>query len=104
MRAGWVVSATPALAGGKTTVPDFGPNVTIFDPSVPVAEINAKLQSLATASNGADLNRNAVYFHAGHVMQRRGRERPVHGDGIFPLSVGFMKFVQGPACRPATSG
>lgn len=47
--AGLVVSATPALAVGKAKLPDLGPNVTIFDPSMPVADINAKLQSLATA-------------------------------------------------------
>jgi hypothetical protein len=98
--AGLAVSTAPALASGKSTHPDFGPNVTIFDPSMPVAGINAKLQSLATASDGADLNRNAVFFMPGTYGSAAGANDPATATGYIDSSVGFMESVQGLGTSP----
>lgn len=51
----------------RPKTPDFGPNVTIFSPSTPLAEIQAKLDALADAQRDAEMStaRHAVYFLPG---------------------------------------
>src|ERR1035437_6860593 len=46
------------------TTPNFGPNVTIFDPSTPDSVIQAKLDSISTESEFSE-NRHAVFFKPG---------------------------------------
>jgi hypothetical protein len=54
-----------SAARGQYEIPDFGPNVYIFDPSVPVAEMNSLFLSMSGHSNGRDDKRTAVFFLPG---------------------------------------
>jgi hypothetical protein len=83
-----------------TAAPDFGPNVTIFDPSMPVADINAKLQALAAKSDGFDESRSAVYFMPGTYGSDAGRLNPATATGHVDSPVGFMMTVQGLGASP----
>ena len=47
LAAGVLVPTGAASAAGGSGAPDFGPNVFVYDPSTPVAEIQAKLDALA---------------------------------------------------------
>lgn len=63
--------AAPAQAAPKPTVdplhPDFGPNVQIFSPDMPLADIQSALDSLADQQRDAEMSseRHAVYFLPG---------------------------------------
>ena len=80
--------------------PDFGPNVTILDPSMSVDEINAKLRSIARRSNGFDEIRSAVYFMPGTYGSAAGQNAPATATGIIDSPVGFMETVQGLGASP----
>ncbi|WP_238007354.1 adenylyl cyclase [Dactylosporangium sp. AC04546] len=56
-------AASPPPSGGST----FGPNVTVFDPSMPVSEIQAKLDATHAAQVDAEMapNRYAFMFKPG---------------------------------------
>lgn len=101
---GALVVASLALAGGVNAhgrpMPDFGPNVTIFDPSMSVDEINATLQNLATRSTGFDEIRNAVYFMPGTYGSAAGQNTPATATGFIDSPVGFMETVQGLGASP----
>lgn len=66
-----VAGAAPAAAsphhGNDDGAPDFGPNVTIFDPSMPLAEIQAEVDALADQQRDNEMgaSRHAVYFMPG---------------------------------------
>ncbi len=67
-----MLSAVPALAGPGHPAPpasaiDLGPNVTVFGPSTPLADIQAKLDALAAKQVDAEMSseRYAVYFLPG---------------------------------------
>ncbi len=93
------IAAAAAQAHGAP-VPDFGPNVTIIDPSMPVRKINATLQALATRSNGFDEVRNAVYFMPGTYGSAAGQDNPAAATGFIDAPVGFMETVQGLGAVP----
>jgi hypothetical protein len=86
--AGVVPSAGIASAD---SAPDFGPNVFVYDPSTPVAEIQAKLDALATQqdSNEMGTQRYAVLFKPGSydVNARLGYYTTVAGLGHNPDDV-----------------
>ena len=96
--------ASLALAGianaHPVSTPDFGPNVTIIDPSMPVDQINATLQSLATKSTGFDEARNAVFFMPGTYGSTAGQNTPATATGFIDSAVGFMETVQGLGASP----
>src|SRR6478735_7387608 len=92
---GLIAGPAGASEVAKPSLPDLGPNVTIFDPSMPVATINAKLRELATASNGYDLNRNAVYFLPGTYGSPAGRNDPSTPSDFIDAPVGFMETISG---------
>ena len=54
-------------AARTSTAPDFGPNVTIFDPSMPQSDIQARLDAISAAqlSNEFGPQRYAVLFRPG---------------------------------------
>jgi hypothetical protein len=87
--AGVVPVAGSATADSST--PDFGPNVFVYDPSTPVAEIQAKLDALAAQqdSNEMGTNRYAVLFKPGayDVNARLGYYTTVAGLGRNPDDV-----------------
>jgi hypothetical protein len=79
------------MASAAAGEPDFGPNVFIYDPSTPVAEIQAKLDALATQqdSNEMGTDRYAVLFKPGtyDVNARLGYYTTVAGLGRNPDDV-----------------
>jgi hypothetical protein len=81
-------------------VPDFGPNVTIFTPTMDVAAINAKLQSLAAQSDGFDEKRSAVYFMPGTYGSASGQFNPATATGHVNSPVGFNMTVHGLGALP----
>lgn len=83
---------------GKT--PDFGNNVTIFDPSMPVDQINAKLRALEAKSDGFDTNRSAVFFMPGTYGSAAGKDDPATARNIIDSRVGFMETVNGLGASP----
>jgi hypothetical protein len=60
-------AASAAQVGSAQSVPDFGPNVTIFDPSMPVGEIQATIDSIHAQQVDAEMgtNRYALLFRPG---------------------------------------
>ncbi|MDQ1527007.1 MAG: hypothetical protein QOG18_1620 [Microbacteriaceae bacterium] len=67
-------AAAPASAsisaqqtGGKAAAPDFGPNVTVFDPSMPTSQIQATVDAIAAqqVSNQFGTERHALLFKPG---------------------------------------
>ena len=49
-------TGAPSPARAAQTVPDFGPNVTIFDPSMPVSQIQAAVDAIYTWFDDHDGN------------------------------------------------
>jgi len=66
-----IAAAAPAAASPYNDhqggAPDFGPNVTIFDPSMPIAEIQTQVDALADQQRDNEMgtSRHAVYFMPG---------------------------------------
>jgi hypothetical protein len=84
----------------SATAPDFGPNVTIIDPSMSVDAINTTLQALATKSTGFDEVRNAVFLMPGTYGNAAGADNPATATGYINAPVGFMETVQGLGASP----
>ncbi|WP_426566285.1 adenylyl cyclase [Angustibacter sp. McL0619] len=61
------VAVAPSAAADATD-PDFGPNVFVFDPTTPTADIQAKLDQLYAEQNSNEMgtSRYAVLFKPGH--------------------------------------
>ena len=94
------VSAQSAIAAPEpapsATNPDFGPNVTIFDPSMPVADIQAKVDAVNAAQidNEMGNRRDALLFKPGtygsteHPLQIKvGYYTEIAGLGGSPTDV-----------------
>ncbi|WP_239175180.1 adenylyl cyclase [Actinoplanes cyaneus] len=92
--------AGPAPAARAGTTPDFGPNVKIFDPSVPVADINAYLQSIS-AEPEFGTGRHAVYFKPGVYGSAAGQNTPSTATGIVNSEVGYYTSIAGLGSSPA---
>ncbi|MET1016061.1 MAG: hypothetical protein ABWX76_04550 [Leifsonia flava] len=95
--AGGAVVATPAYA--DPTNPDFGPNVTIFDPSTPVDEINATLASFANEAEFST-NRHAAFFKPGTYGSAAGENDPATATGIVNAEVGYYTSISGLGASP----
>lgn len=84
--------AAPANAAGPTA-PNFGANVTIFSPDMPIADIQASLDALADQQRDAEMStaRRAVYFLPGE-----------YGTAEHPLQfeVGYYTEVAGLGANP----
>ena len=61
------VIAAPLLQISAQSLPDFGPNVTIFDPSMPVSAIQATVDAIYDQQVDAEMgtNRYALLFKPG---------------------------------------
>lgn len=92
--------STPAFAAPPQAIdptnPDFGPNVTIFSPDMPIEQIDAKLDAVANQMVDAEMSseRHALYFLPGtygtaaHPLQfRLGYYTEVAGLGASPGDV-----------------
>ncbi|WP_433291454.1 adenylyl cyclase [Actinoplanes sp. CA-030573] len=88
---GTAAQASPA--GKPASTPNFGSNVTIFDPSMPVEEIQAKLDAAATKQTDAEMStdRYAFFFKPG-----------TYGTDAKPLQfkVGYYTEVAGLGANP----
>ncbi len=89
-----VVASPPTSVEGftlKATDPDFGPNVTIFDPATPAATIQAKLDTVFTAQEASEFGdgRFAILFKPGtyDVNARVGFYTQLSGLGLSPDDV-----------------
>lgn len=89
--------ATPAMAAPPRTIdpfnPDFGPNVTVYSPDTPVADIQADLDALHAQQVDAEMSteRRAVYFLPGQ-----------YGSPADPLQVkvGYYTEISGLGASP----
>src|SRR4051794_15009317 len=83
------LTPAPALAATDGT-PDFGPNVTIFDPSTPAAQINANLHGIANEDQFS-ANRHLVLFKPG-----------TYGSAADPVTspVGYYTAIAGLGASP----
>ena len=89
------VSAGSVPAAGAvvapTATPDFGPNVTVFDPSMPASAIQSKLTSVFNAQQTAQFGtgRFALLFKPGtyNVDANVGFYEQVSGLGLLPGQV-----------------
>ncbi len=98
--AGLFLSAAPfatqaALAqGGNPKAPDFGPNVIIFDPTIPADTIQSQLTAI---SNEAEFstNRHAVLFKPGayNIQAPVGFYEQIAGLGETPGAVSITGFI-----------
>lgn len=94
--------ATPVIgvsAASATSTPDFGPNVTIFDPTTPIGVINSTLQSYSTETEFSS-NRHAVFFMPGTYGSAAGANDPSTATGIVNSEVGYYTSIQGLGASP----
>ena len=84
-----------SLACVHAADPDFGPNVVVFDPSTPVADIKAKCDAIFAKqeSNQFGSERNAILFKPGtyDVQVNVGFYTQVYGLGRMPDDVSLAK-------------
>ncbi len=82
---------TPTVTGSSNTNPDFGPNVYVFDPSMPASAIQSRLNTVFTAqqTNQFGTNRYALLFKPGtyNVDANVGFYTEVAGLGLLPDAV-----------------
>lgn len=62
-----LMSGTLALAAGSPKLPDFGPNVAVFSPAMPAAEIQARIDKVYAAQQHSEFGaeRDALLFLPG---------------------------------------
>ncbi|HEY6057524.1 MAG TPA: glycosyl hydrolase family 28-related protein [Candidatus Limnocylindrales bacterium] len=88
-----VTAADPAIPQGGSGPPDFGANVTIFDPSMPTSQIQATVDAIANqqVSNQFGSQRYALLFKPG-----------TYGSAADPLNfeVGYYTTVAGLGLSP----
>lgn len=91
-----ISSTAPATAAPPTKAPSFGANVTIFDPSMDVADIQSALDKAANEQVDAEMGtaRYAFYFLPGTygtesqpLQVRIGYNTEVSGLGVSPTDV-----------------
>ena len=87
------VTAAPLTLAPGPSQPDFGPNVMIFDPSMPTSQIQAQVDAIATqqVDNEMGTQRYALLFKPG-----------TYGTGTNPLNfqVGYYTAVAGLGLSP----
>ena len=93
------VPGPAAASPAQVAQPDFGPNVTIFDPSTPVDEINATLASLSTEAEFS-LDRHAVFFLPGTYGDASGQNDPSTATGIVNAELGYYTSIAGLGASP----
>jgi len=86
-----LVTAARVAAQSPRTTPDFGPNVTIFDPATPAATIQSKFDSIFASQESSEFGagRYALLFKPGtyDVDARIGFYTQVSGLGLSPNDV-----------------
>lgn len=86
-----MATAARAVAQSPSATPDFGPNVTIFDPAIPAAKIQSTLDSIFASQETSEFGpaRYALLFKPGKydVDARIGFYTQVSGLGFSPNDV-----------------
>ncbi|PJI93779.1 adenylyl cyclase [Luteimicrobium subarcticum] len=95
--AGAIIAAPSASAA--TGDNPFGPNVTVFDPSMSVDDINA---ALASAQNYSEFgtDRHAFFFKPGTYGSAAGQDNPATATGVVNGQVGYYETVSGLGANP----
>src|SRR5262245_25905053 len=90
--------ATPSSNGGDPPAPDFGPNVFVFDPATPAADIQSRFDSMFAEQfrNQFGTSRYAVLFKPGayNVDANLGYYTTVAGLGMSPDDVAITGAVR----------
>jgi hypothetical protein len=85
------VTAAQVSAQPSRSIPDFGPNVTVFDPATPAATIQSKFDSIFASQESSEFGaaRYALLFKPGtyDVDARIGFYTEVSGLGLSPNDV-----------------
>jgi hypothetical protein len=85
------VATAARVSAQSPQAPDFGPNVTIFDPATPVAKIQSTLDSIFASQETSEFGaaRYALFFKPGeyYVDARIGFYTQVSGLGLSPDDV-----------------
>lgn len=89
--------AAPATADPSN--PDFGPNVTVFDTSWSVDDINAALAAGAQEGEFSQ-NRHAYFFLPGTYGSAAGEDDPATATGIVNGQIGYYQTVAGLGAAP----
>jgi hypothetical protein len=86
-----IVAAAQVGAQAPAAAPDFGPNVLVFDPAIPAAAIQSRLDSIFASQETSEFGagRYAILFKPGNynVDARVGFYTEVAGLGISPNDV-----------------
>ncbi|MFC1429747.1 discoidin domain-containing protein [Streptacidiphilus sp. N1-3] len=95
---GGSTTTPPPVTGPPTTdTPDFGPNVTVFDPTMSTTSIQSKLDSVFSQqeTNQFGTQRNALLFKPGNysVSANVGFNTQVSGLGLSPDDVNINGYV-----------
>ena len=102
--AGATHAAWGASAPKQEKTPDFGPNVTVFDPSMPAGEIQARIDKVYKLQEHSEFGfgRNAFLFRPGHykVDVPVGFYTEVVGLGASPDAVHITGNVHADASLP----
>ena len=92
---GTVFAAAPASAEDSL----FGPNVTIFDETWSVDDINAALQAASTEEEFS-LDRHQFFFAPGTYGSDAGYDNPATATGIINSELGYYQAVAGLGASP----
>jgi hypothetical protein len=90
-------SAIPAYAaslGASDTHPDFGPNVSILDPSMSTGAINAVLAAAGNESQFGS-GRHAILFKPGTYGSAAGADDPATATDVINGQIGYYEAVSG---------
>ncbi|WP_100364015.1 adenylyl cyclase [Diaminobutyricimonas aerilata] len=79
--------------------PDLGPNVIVFDPSMPVEEINSTLAGISGEAEFSQ-NRHAVFFKPGTYGDASGEDDPATATGIVNAELGYYTAISGLGASP----
>ncbi|UOE43613.1 OmpL47-type beta-barrel domain-containing protein [Agromyces larvae] len=90
-----ITAAAPAAADDSL----FGPNVTIFDETWSVVDINAALQA-ASHEEEFSLNRHQFFFKPGTYGSAAGQDDPLTATGIINSELGYYQSVSGLGASP----
>ena len=93
--AGITATAVPAAAAE----PDFGPNVTVFDDTWSVDDINAALMA-ASQEEEFSLARHQFFFKPGTYGSAAGENDPLTATGIINSELGYYEAVAGLGASP----
>ncbi|GAA4846094.1 hypothetical protein GCM10023221_25690 [Luteimicrobium xylanilyticum] len=96
-----LVGATLAATSASAATADnpFGPNVTVFDPSMSTADINSALAA-AQGYGEFSTDRHAFFFKPGTYGSAAGQDNPATATDVINGQVGYYETVAGLGSNP----